>query len=423
MIAVLFAPAAGIACEDDAQSMQQRLVSLEKQIDRLDDSRRASWIAEQRAQKVRAIAREVLADAGMRASFASQAATTGYRGGFFIEDPDGRFRLRVSGFTQLRYVFNHQGGSQPNADDFGFDLRRVRIKFDGHVVNEHIGYKIGGSYDRGGVGGMELSDAFITLGMSDALEFQVGRFRPALLREDGHSAKRLPMIERSLVRAAFAEDRRAGAALNWTGDRWRVSVGAFDDMPGFEDANAWRARGRVEFLAQGDSWRSQRDATGFRGEEDSLMFGGGIGYADGRLLPGAGMPESNTFTWTADGTWQSDGWSVFAAVVGAAVQTDGMRDQHPIGCVIQGGVFICKDTQLLSRFQWGDADDGSADLSMLTVGVTHFISGHNLKVGCDVGYAFNQVGSFWSSGGAAVRADAVGTDGQIVVRGQLQIVY
>ena len=71
---------------------------------------------------------------------------------------------------------------------------------------------------------------------------------------------------------------------------------------------------------------------------------------------------------------------------------------------------------------------------MITVGANYYFAGNNAKFSADVGYALDEVTSFWAGGaggaglgaGGAVdgwRQDGDGEDGQLVLRGQFQLAF
>jgi hypothetical protein len=93
------------------------------------------------------------------------------------------------------------------------------------------------------------------------------------------------------------------------------------------------------------------------------------------------------------------------------------------GIMIRGGVFISDQWELYGQYEWGDLDTSVEDLSVFTVGATKSWAKHSLIWQTDIGYAFNNVSSSWSSTGAGWRTDAPDTDGQIVLRSQIQLVF
>ena len=66
------------------------------------------WLTEQRAQEIRAIVSDVLADSATRESLAGDGATAGYdkSKGFFLASPDGNYTLAVKGEMQVRWAYN-----------------------------------------------------------------------------------------------------------------------------------------------------------------------------------------------------------------------------------------------------------------------------------------------------------------------------
>ncbi len=125
-----------------------------------------------------------------------------------------------------------------------------------------------------------------------------------------------------------------------------------------------------------------------------------------------------------DASLEFGGTSLFAAVVGTHFNDSSAgMPTNQYGVVVQGGVFIGTRTEFVARYEWGDADDGTDVLNVLSVGFNHYFSGHQLKYAVDAGYAFNAVGQFWANAGRGWRADTPGSDGQIVVRSQFQLLF
>lgn len=63
-------------------------------------SQEGHWLTEQRADEIRAIVSDVLADSNARTSLQSSGATAGWnkdQGGFFIASPSGDFKMNIKG--------------------------------------------------------------------------------------------------------------------------------------------------------------------------------------------------------------------------------------------------------------------------------------------------------------------------------------
>jgi phosphate-selective porin len=169
------------------------------------------------SDEVRALVADMLADAETRSSLLQSGGTAGHDGKFFLASPDGAFRMNISGQMQIRYIANFRdegtvGPADPGApyDDFesGFQNRRMKLVFDGHVYNDFF-YKIQFEFGRTG-GGAVLQDAFVGYEFENGLKLRAGQFKLPFLREElvQASAGGGPFIhERDLQPGSFAGHR------------------------------------------------------------------------------------------------------------------------------------------------------------------------------------------------------------------------
>ena len=81
------------------------IAALKSRIAQLEGEQGQTWLNERRAEEVKSLVKEVLADADTRASLLAEGATAGHDGGhFWVGSADGSFLLRVSGIIQIRHV-------------------------------------------------------------------------------------------------------------------------------------------------------------------------------------------------------------------------------------------------------------------------------------------------------------------------------
>ena len=98
---------AGTSADVSYENLQQRLDAAEAKITELSASQNADWMTEQRAEQVRGLVQDVLADADTRASLQGSGMTAGYDGGFVINSNDGNWSLKINGLLQNRWVLSH----------------------------------------------------------------------------------------------------------------------------------------------------------------------------------------------------------------------------------------------------------------------------------------------------------------------------
>ena len=420
----------GAAAGAGASPVDDRVAELEDRIHRLTDEVQqlradGNGHAESRAEAVRGLIHDVLADADARASLLQDAANAGHDGSFYLRSTDGNYRMNIAGRIQGRYLYNRLDNAEGrDGNRTGFEVRRTRLDFSGNVFSPDWSYKIQGDFSRSG-GGFRLLDAQIGYRFNDNLSIRAGQFRQPFLREDSMSSGRQLAVERSLVNAAFGQGRTQGVELSTSTDQFRLS-GTFSEGFGGNNTAAldrtteFAFTGRAEWLVDG-TWGQFRDFSGWVDDGFGLLIGAAAHYqADEYGQPG--IDKEKTVRWTVDASAEFGGANVFAALVGNHLDEAGL-DQF--GVVVQGGFFIVPDEwELFARYAWGDDDMAATDdLSVATVGVNRFFNGHNLKWTTDVGYGFNEVASTWSSGGAGWRTDDPGEDGQLVLRTQFQLAF
>ena len=133
LLTPLMLAALGLAGVARAQDASPSVDDLVKRIEALETSNRElagevvtlrkaegdGWLTEARANEIRSIVSDVLADSESRNSLQSSGMTAGWNNGFFLESADGRFRLDVSGTVQTRFIYgyvpNGNAGTGPSA--------------------------------------------------------------------------------------------------------------------------------------------------------------------------------------------------------------------------------------------------------------------------------------------------------------------
>lgn len=424
-------------------SDQQRIEALENRITELQrtvDSLRASggdWLTATRAEEIRTIVHDVLADADTRASLLQNGMTAGWDNGFFIGDTDGKFHLKMKGQLQFRFMLNSQdntGDASGDDNRWGFENTRTKLRFTGHVVDPSWIYMIEGNFDRSGSGNFGLEDAYLGKVLGDSgWTFLAGQFKVPMLREELVYSAHQQAVERSLVNEEFTAGRTQGVCLWYRDDTFDLWLGYTDghpasggfNMPALAADTEISLTARAAVLLDG-SWEQFDDLPSFPDDEFGLMIGGAAHYQEGEF--GTAADELEVFQWTVDGAAEFGGANLFAYFVARHLDSDTV-DLDQFGFVVQGGYFLNKDWEVIGRYEWAD-DDMSDELNIATAGVNRYFSGHLLKWQTDVGYAFDQVTStfgdgFLGNGGSITgwRADGADEDGQVVVRTQLQLLF
>ena len=346
------------------------------------------------------LARELLSDAGARASFQASGATSGHDGRFFLASSDGNFKLRASGEIQFRYhgTFNADSAGGDSVAS-GFQLSRTRLDLQGHILNPQLTYRVLTNINRES-GSLELQDAYGEYRLDGGVSVRWGQFKVPFDREFfGTSPTQTQTIERSIISSVFRLDRSQGVQLSYESERWRV-FGAVSDgrrAPNtayYDAAGADVAlSGRAEFRVGEAGWRQFRDQSAFRGDKPGVLIGvGGHWQQDGSTgAPSSAGDDTDLFAWTADAGYESDGWNVLGGITGRAIEWDG-DSYTDWGLFAQGGVFVSDNAELFARYARVIPDDGrsggSDDFSSITAGVHYYFfrGSHAAKLSAEMTY-------------------------------------
>ena len=382
------------------------------------------WLTEQRADEIHNLVHDVLADADTRTNMLQSGLRTGRDKSFFLTNADNTFRLEIAGHVQVRFAYNGQSGGPIDDHRWGFENRRTKLKFEGHVLDESWTFQVIGAFL--GIGGTFFLDTgYITKTFDNGVAVRVGQFKPPFLREALISSSRQLAVERSLVNGEFDQGRAQGIEIGYKNDVFGIK-GMYHDgfrsrgTAALAETTEFAFTARAEWLAAG-SWNQFKDFTSWSGDELGVLIGGAIHYEKDEYGTAAG-PENATFSWTVDGSVEFGGAHLYGAVVGRHLDVAG-ADQ--VGVVVQGGMFFVPgDWELFARYELADLDiAGSENLNVVTVGVNRYFARHGLKWTTDVGIAFDTIDSAFAPLGAGWRTDTVGEDSQIVIRSQLQLLF
>lgn len=441
---VMLAAASGAAGDDGATTnatvaeLRDMVRNLQGQIDELKAQSDQDWLTEKRAEEIKGLVQEVLTDADARASLLQGGAVAGYDKNFFLGSADGNWMLKVAGQMQVRFVYNNQDDTASDANRWGFENRRTKLRFFGHAVDPSWQYLVLGAFEREG-GSFVLDEAFITKDLGNGLKIRAGQFKAPFLREELVSSARQLAVERSLLNEEFNQDRVQGIEASWRGDRFGFA-GAFsegfypsgsgtDNTPWQLEDTEYAFTGRGEFLISGD-WKDMDDFSGWRGGGNAVMIGAAAHYqVDEYGTPGpnpfsGSTTEVQALHLTADATAKFDGIGLYGALVYRDLDGGAALDVEQFGFVIQGSIFLTDEWEAFARYEWADADTaGVDDLSVITVGANRYFAKHNLKWQTDIGFGLNPVASIWSTSSAGWRTDPADEDGQFVLRSQIQLLF
>ncbi len=428
-----------IAQLEAREAEQSQLIAQlrEKMFGGNDQAKIQGWLTPAQSESVRALVREAMSDADRRQSLLGDEGNAGWDHGFYLASGDGNFRLRIMGQIEFRWIYSRQNNAPSGDNDVsGFENTRTRLGLKGYVFDPSWSYFIWSAW--GSTGSSSLLDVYVEKKLDDHWAVEVGQFKLPNWREWEISETRQQFSERSLLDARYRSLYSQGLQIHYTTEKVKLH-GAFSDglqsfnnpwnvsstnSPYLQAQTDFALTGRAEILLEGE-WGQFADFEGWRGENAGTMVGVSGHWQKGES--GDATESNEIVQWSVDMAHECSGFNLFGAVIGTHVENNVGLNRDEIGFLLQGGVFLNDDWELMARYEWGDLDGAGGvagdDLSILTAGVSRFWNHHALKFTADVGYAFQPVDAAWGGAGRGWRGDGAGEDGQIVIRSQINLLF
>ena len=437
--------------ESQVERLQSTVGDFQQQVGRLQARLEESWMTQRRAEEVRQVIEEVIADADTRASLTDNAFQAGHDGGFFLASADDAFRLNLAGHLQVRYTYNSRDNSSGDNQQGGFNLRRAKLKGKGWVTagEQRIEYAfaLAGDQDRGDSPIFE--DYYLEVPDFPLPGFSVraGRSKmPFALQNQTHSGRQLA-IDRAAVHEVFRVDRSEGVMLRYGDERWRLAAAINDGMQAEktdfnQDDSDFAVTSRAEVLLAGD-WSQLKDpAIAWSNEPLGIFLGGGVHYEAAETGRGT-AGNDHMLNWTADLSVERRGFGLLVAGYGHHADNELTDDFNDFGLLVESGYFVIPDVlQSFARYELILADDarmpvvnGSMEeqTHIITAGFNWYQHRHKAKFTMDFVYAFDPLidaaggpgsdpGGLTSSS-LGLQPDASGEDGQFVIRTQYQLLW
>ncbi len=453
------------------------VAALRAEVAELRAGQQGTWLNERRAQEVKALVREVMADAGSRPSLAGKGVTAGWNKKFYLASEDGNFLMNIGGRIQFRYLYNQTDGASDEGEG-GFQLRRMKFGFEGFIGKPQIGYKftVAGNRDNTVV---YIEDAAISYKFDNGITLTGGRTKAPFLREELTSSGKQLTVERSLLNELFTAGFTEGITVGWSNPFLRLSAMVNDGINsaegpvvpssvsinsitvppgGFTPGSTITPTGTISPTGRADydkdntdiavtaradwrvlgDWKQWDDTSAWTGEEMALFLGAAGHYEVAETGTGGAGSNDSFFLWTVDGSFEWNGLGLFAAVMGSQFieETPTLTNNNNAqwGVVAQVGYMVIPDKfEPFARYEWFEGDGkastssipGSStshgDYSAVTLGANYYIRKHDAKFTFDVVYFLD--GSPASSSGLGIHSNSAGTDDQWVARAQFQLQF
>ena len=384
------------------------------------------------ADEVRVLVHDVLADAETRSSYLMlpSSRTAGIeQGRVFFSSPDGSHALRLRGFVQTRYVLGKDKEAGPGHYD-GFEVRRAKLKFDGHVFGG-FGYGLTLAADPS-LGNVQVEDVFVTLELSDQLLFRAGHFKLPFAAQELLPGNHQVAVERAPTTDYFTVGRSNAIELGHINDdRTYRTLFAFSEGGAREMSEL--GDGSFAFTARSDS-AFIGDLTDFRdhlAQQDAAMRMGAAMHVAYQDPPG--VDHDWVSLATVDLAWKYAGWAMLGAMYGGYDHED-----WALGGLLQVDMQIARSNwHVFGRWEGiSDNLEGKEDIAWFLTGGINWVVNPQVRITSDVMVALGHNGlphgwapgeaegnAFGSNQGWHTPAPVDVEDNKLVWRTQLQLTF
>ncbi|MBC22467.1 MAG: hypothetical protein CMJ32_00925 [Phycisphaerae bacterium] len=429
-VALLLSPAIVAAdVPDEASRVQSEIDQLRSEIEAYRGQREHTWERRARSSQLRALVQDVIADASGRSSLQSSGIDSGWKDGdFTLASPSGDFTMDFYLQMQIDWIFNDSKGQE---NQWGFETRRLRLGFSGHIIDPAFTYNVRMSIGNNGL--FDLYFGYMQYAFSEELSLSVGKVGGYFSREEILSSNDELGADYSFVVGQFDPGNPIGVQVEYQGDQLRlvgtVSDGWNQDIATIAGNQRMGLTARAEWKLLGE-WGLFDTFTSFPGTEQGLMLGAAFQFDFGSAEPPASTRVDGTaYRLTGDVSYTASGFNAFSAIYWSyqSQEPTFTESAQHLGVVVQAGWFVCPTVQVYGRYNWGTRSDQAGrsfdDISIAMAGASWFpFEDTTIKLTLEGGFSFNSIGG-WNIESVGWRNDVAGEDHQFIIRSQLQLQY
>ena len=369
--------------------VQRELAAMRAELAEIRVAQREEWIDRERANQMRAVVADAMADSATRASFLSSDVTCGYDRGAYMRSADGCWSVKVNLLAQVRFVYNSASNQQGADNTWGMETHRVNAMLAGTMLDPSVSWMMMTDYNTQPDRFVEVVDevvllyAWVRKDMGSGFAVTVGLQNvPWDMESDYVGSCNITSGEFSIFNYRFGSGKQEGVTASYRGDWWRTTAGVFSQLNGFEqqwDSPTNLAAGlamRTEAKI-GAEWTDLDWEYSLREGQEGMVFGLGTLWSSGRAENSQepDTPAAQGFTAALRGT---------AAGATLIAQYALMRD--PVGqpelgwgsgVNVQGSVFVADGVQAFAEACWMDAVEVPW---IAQCGVNWYVGGRVMKV-------------------------------------------
>jgi phosphate-selective porin OprO and OprP len=346
-----------------------------------------------------------------------EKAAINFKKGLGFVDPDSVFGVNIRFRMQNRIAMSTASENDLSPQEFEANVRRLRLRFDGFLVQKNLTYSIqlsfaGGDQDRE-VPGI-VRDAMVYYTFSPSFYIGFGQGKLPGNRQRITSSGSLQFADRSALNAAFNIDRDFGIMSYYNSNAGSFNYNIKTAISTGEGRNITRTdnglnyAARVELLPLGKFKNEGDFMEGDLARETSpkvsVAFAGSYNHKATRLMGQRGVytPESqNIVTFFADAIAKYNGWALAVEYATREISSQQifLTTDRPIytytgwGCNSQISYVFLSNYELAGRITRiepsGVIDNLVNPENIYTMGISKYLPNHRNKLQLNISYHKN----------------------------------
>lgn len=353
--------------------VQQELAALRAEVAEVRRMQDEGWMDEVRAQQVRAIVTDVLADSSTRTNEAGPIWRSPYGGGQRIMSGDGNWTFLTAVTEQVKFVYaNAYGGDSDPADQqtaWGMEQRRLNLIMSGTAIDPSISYLFMIQYDSQPDRWADKPNTFspvyawVQKDFGDGWTVMVGNQNiPWDLQSSFLEGCSLTAGDYSIFDYRFGVGRESGVSTQYQGQDLRVRGGVFSQLG--EQYDSWNSdetlsaavAGRAEWK-WGSAWEALEVESSFTDSEPSVVLGMSGAWSNGRAQNPSSPPTPSAQGMTADVIARISGLNLEAQVAYMRDAAGAPELGWSTGTQFQAALFLTDKLETFVQACWMDTSD------------------------------------------------------------------
>ena len=353
--------------------VQQELAALRAEVAEVRRMQDEGWMDEVRAQEVRAIVTDVLADSSTRTNEVGPIWRSPYGGGQQIMSGDGNWTFLTAVTEQVKFVYaNAYGGDSDPADQqtaWGMEQRRLNLIMSGTAIDPSISYLFMIQYDSQPDRWADKPNTFspvyawVQKDFGDGWTVMVGNQNiPWDLQSSFLEGCSLTAGDYSIFDYRFGVGRESGVSTQYQGQDLRVRGGVFSQLG--QQYDSWDSdetlsaavAGRAEWK-WGSAWEALEVESSFTDSEPSVVIGMSGAWSNGRAQNPSSPPTPSAQGMTADVIARISGLNLEAQVAYMRDAAGAPELGWSTGTQFQAALFLTDKLETFVQACWMDTSD------------------------------------------------------------------